>query len=159
MRRAGLVVVALIVGLAASAAAQSPEPQDLEGVYVCQGSNPDGSAYQGIVEIVKDHDLFHVRWLFPESGTQAIGVGIQRDDVLAVSYFAGAPALAVYKIEKNTDDGDSPKLTGKWTVEGAEGAVFSETLTRAHVHIVEPDREPQPHERPASVSTPGSVSL
>jgi hypothetical protein len=55
-----------------------------------------------------------------------MGVGIYSNGVLAVSYFGGAPAVVVYKV----DGKDGSKLVGEWTMGGAEGAMYVETLTK-----------------------------
>jgi hypothetical protein len=108
------------------AAAQDPTPVlGVAGVYMCEGKNPDGSPYKGIVEIVKFHDSFLVRWTLPEDVT-VIGVGIESSGVLAVSYFGGAPGVIVYKADGN-------RLHGEWTMGGTNGGVFSETLTRMQI--------------------------
>ena len=92
------------------------------GIYLCEGTNPDGSAYQGLVEIAAIDNTYLVHWVMA-NGTEVLGVGILRSDMLSVSYFGGTPAVAVYRI-----DGD--KLLGEWTMGGAEGMLYSETLTR-----------------------------
>ena len=124
---ARMVVMALMVlalaGGPHGAAAQGEKPAAaVAGVYVCEGQNPDGTAYKGIVEIVKFHDSFLVRWTLPED-VSVIGVGIQSNGVLAVSYYGGAPGVIVYRV-----DGD--RMVGQWTMGGTNGGVFSETLTR-----------------------------
>jgi hypothetical protein len=72
--------------------------------------------------------------------TQVMGVGIFTDGVLAVSYFGGAPAIVVYS---TTTDG---RLDGKWTMGGAEGLIFKETLTKMPEGQIQPH---QPVKRPA----------
>jgi hypothetical protein len=125
---ARMVVVALMVlalaGGPHGAAAQGEKPTiaAVAGVYMCEGQNPDGTAYKGIVEIVKFHDSFLVRWTLPED-VSVIGVGIQSNGVLAVSYYGGAPGVIVYRIDGN-------RMLGEWTMGGTNGGVFSETLTR-----------------------------
>jgi len=123
---ARIVVVALLIlasdGGPHGAAAQDQSPaKGVAGIYLCEGQNPDGTAYKGIVEIVRFHDTFLVRWTLPEDVT-VIGVGIQSSGVFAVSYFGGAPGVIVYRTE-----GD--RLIGQWTMGGTNGGVFSETLT------------------------------
>ena len=66
-------------------------------VYACEGTNPDGSPYTAVVEIVKRQDTYLVRWT-QENDEQVMGVGIQQAGVLAVSYFGGAPAIVVYSV-------------------------------------------------------------
>jgi hypothetical protein len=116
----GFVVLAL-VGAVNAAPDQSPD-SNLVGTYQCEGTNPDGGAYSGIVEIVKHKDTYLVRWTMPND-SQVVGVGILTGNHLSVSYYGGTPALVVYSVA----DG---KLTGKWTAGGAEGAIFTETLTK-----------------------------
>lgn len=98
------------------------------GVYLCQGQNPDGSPYEGIVEIVRLQSSFLVRWTLPDDVT-VMGVGIERGGVLSVSYFGGTPGIIVYK----ADEDDVNTLRGEWTMGGAHGQVFSETLRRIEI--------------------------
>jgi hypothetical protein len=106
---------------------------DLAGVYICDGVNPSGRPYQGIVEIVKDHDVYQVVWSF-ESEVVAIGLGIRSGEVLAVMHYSGIPGVVAYRIERG------PRLVGEWTFPGADGALFSETLTKAPDEIGAPAR-------------------
>ena len=57
--------------------------------------NPDGSAYRGVVEIAKVRETFRVKWTLDDSAV--MGVGIYSNNILAVSYFGGAPAVVVYR--------------------------------------------------------------
>jgi len=135
MRRtllAGILVALCAIG---SIAAPAPLP-DLAGVYRCDGTNPDGKPYHGLVEIRKVRDTFRVRWTMDDGAIT--GVGIYSGGVLAVSYFGGAPAVVVYTV-------DGEKLVGEWTMGGAEGATYAETLTRTGA--VPPAREPGRQER------------
>jgi hypothetical protein len=134
----GMMVV--LSGAIASIAAPdvTPTQNDLVGVYKCEGHNPDGSSYQGVVEIMKVQDTFRVRWTLSDDAT-VMGVGILSSGVLSVGYFAGAPAIAVYKI-------DGQRLVGEWTMGGAEGAVYPETLTKT-ASLPEP-REPREPRKP-----------
>jgi hypothetical protein len=96
---------------------------DLVGVYACEGTNPDGATYSGVVEIVRHKDTYLVRWTMPND-SQVVGVGLFNGNMLAVSYYGGTPALVVYSV------GEKGRLEGKWTAGGAEGAIFKETLTK-----------------------------
>src|SRR5688500_2759166 len=109
-----LMLLALSGG-ATRAQDEKPAVVGVAGVYSCEGKNPDGSPYKGIVEIVKYHGSFLVRWTMPDD-VSVIGVGIESSGVLAVSYFGGAPGVVVYKAEGN-------KLLGEWTMGGANGEV------------------------------------
>lgn len=95
----------------------------LDGVYRSEGVNPDGTKYRGTVEIAKDDQTYLVRWLARQ--VTSIGIGIVKGDVLAVSYYTGTNiGVALYRIEKG------PRLTGEWTVLGADGLRYPETLTK-----------------------------
>ena len=120
----GVIIVALVGPKWATAEGVSQKDlTDLTGVYSCEGTNPDGKSYSAIVEILKTQDTYLVRWTMANN-TQVIGVGIFSNGVLAVSYFGGAPAVVVYA---TTTDG---RLDGKWTMGGAKGLLFTETLTK-----------------------------
>lgn len=136
MRRIVLLgVIVIAVCAFGRMAAQVPQPE-LSGVYRCNGMNPDGSAYQGVVEISKLRNTFRVRWTMDDGSI--VGVGIFSNGILAVSYFGGAPAVAVYKL-------DGTNLVGEWTMGGIEGAVYKETLTRTE-GVAPPQIEPAPRE-------------
>ena len=118
-----LGAVVVVFGASAMASIAAPEPRsDLAGVYRCDGMNPDGSAYQGVVEISRVQDIFRVRWTLRDN-TAVVGVGILSEGVLAVSYFRGAPAVVVYRI-------DGSRLIGEWAMGGGDGVISSETLTK-----------------------------
>jgi hypothetical protein len=119
-----LLIPVLVGTLAATASAQTTPEADLSGTYICDGMNPNGQPYRGMVEIVKNHDAYHLVWSF-DSEVVAIGLGIRSGNVLAVMHYSGLPGVVAYRIEP--DD----RLVGEWTVPGADGALFSETLTRA----------------------------
>lgn len=129
-------------GKSGESAGQRPEPEakpSVAGVYHCEGNNPDGSPYQGLVEISAVDGTYLVHWMMAD-GMEVLGVGILRSGVLAVSYFGGTPAVAVYRI-----DGD--RLHGEWTMGGAEGMLYNETLTR--MPGAAPSAPRQRPERPA----------
>ena len=135
MRTVLLGVLVVAFGAISSIAAPDPTAtqNDIVGVYQCEGHNPDGTPYTGVVEIMKVQDTFRVRWTLSDNAS-VLGVGILSGGVLSVSYFAGAPAIAVYKI-------DGQKLVGEWTMGGAEGAVYPETLTKT---AAKPESRPEP---------------
>ena len=136
MRRIVLLgIVVIAVSAFSRMAAQGPQPE-LSGVYRCNGMNPDGTAYQGVVEISKLRNTFRVRWTMDDGSI--IGVGIYSNGIFAVSYFGGAPAVAVYKL-------DGTNLVGEWTMGGIEGAVYKETLTKTE-GVAPPVPAPGPRE-------------
>jgi hypothetical protein len=136
------VLVTALGGAAVGAEPQNPatprpkseEPQPapevrkpgVAGVYLCEGTNPDGSPYKGLVEISAVDSTYLVHWVMA-NGAEVLGVGILRSGILSVSYFGGTPAVAVYRV-----DGD--RLHGEWTMGGTEGMLYSETLTKMPEH-------------------------
>ena len=138
---------------AQQAVPEQPTPQSddsrkkpsVAGVYRCEGANPDGSPYQGLVEIVAVDNTYLVHWVMAD-GAEVLGVGIRKSDLLSVSYFGGTPAVAVYSI-----DGD--RLVGEWTMGGAEGMLYSETLTKM------PDQKPATKKPQRARPVAGSLSV
>ena len=153
MVRTALLGLVLIVGGGVGSTAAPPSP-DLAGVYRCAGKNPDGTAYEGWVEIRKLENTFRVRWTMLDAAIT--GVGIYSGGVFAVSYFSGAPAVAVYKVE-------GERLVGEWTMGGIEGTMYVETLTRTDEAVPQPEerRRPRgtPGEHPERPTKPGSRGL
>jgi hypothetical protein len=120
------LVVAAIPVAAATNDAPARDDSDLAGRYICEGRSPEGRPYHGMVDIVRLDDTFRVIWtLAADSGEvqQVMGVGILSNGVFAASYFGGGPGVAVYRI-------DGQKLVGQWTIGGADGEMYPETLTR-----------------------------
>jgi hypothetical protein len=132
-RTALCLVIALAVSGVSPAAIPEAESNDLVGIYQCRGTNPDGTPYEGVVEIARIADTYRVHWRL-NNDVNVIGVGIYSGGVFAVSYFGGAPGVVVYRI-------DGSRLVGEWTMGGAEGTIYTETLTRVAAGA-EP-REPQ----------------
>ena len=137
----------LLLGSVAAIAEPSPG-SDLSGLYACEGTNPDGSPYTAVVEIVKRQDTYLVRWT-QENDEQVMGVGIQQDGVLAVSYFGGAPAIVVYSVAEG-------RLDGQWTMGGA-GRLFKETLTKVSAVEVQPKTPKPTRPAPKPTSSPRST--
>jgi hypothetical protein len=145
MPRTVLLGVVLAAVCVMNSNAAPAAPADLVGVYRCDGMNPDGSAYRGVVEIAKVRETFRVKWTLDDSAV--MGVGIYSNNILAVSYFGGAPAVVVYRV-------DGTKLVGEWTMGGIEGAVYTETLTKTSSEPPQleqprrPEQERQDRKRP-----------
>lgn len=154
MRALVVVFLAALVGTVLPAHAQQADDIDISGVYRCDGVNPQGKPYRGMVEIVKMNDAFQLRWTFPQSTDAALGIGIVTNGVLAVSYYGGDTAgVVVYKINANKP------MVGQWTVVGSEGGVFEETLTRLPGHGGPADGAPSERSprRPATLGDPSTV--
>lgn len=128
---------------------------DPSGIYLCEGVNPDGHRYRGIVQIAAVRSTYLVRWTLSDD-VEVTGVGILHDNQLSVSYFGGTPAVVVYRI-------DADKLVGEWTMGGTEGSTYAETLTRmpeGTVTPVPPSQAPPRQRRPGrSAPLPGSISI
>lgn len=138
--RSGLIACIAALALAANAGAQDAKPDlKLEGRYRAEGTNPDGGPYRSTVVIQQDGDTWLVRWFEREGPPAAVGIGIVRGDYLSVSYLAGRSlGVVVYHIEKGQ------QLQGEWTVLGADGDTWPETLSRVGISVANepPDDEP-----------------
>jgi hypothetical protein len=148
MRRALFLALWMATAVPVLAATDSPAPAaDIAGMYACEGVSPDHQPYHGTVEIVRLDDTFRVIWtLAGDSGElqQVMGVGILSNGVFAASYFGGGPGIAVYKIDGGT-------LVGEWTIGGADGVTYPETLTRMAEGTRPPhsgDPQDKPEQRP-----------
>lgn len=119
----GLIVATLVtvITLALTEAQQLPQVPALAGIYRAVGKNPDGSQYENCAQIFKIKNTYRVLWTMEND--RIIGVAIWSNGIFAVSYFGNTPAIAVYKL-------DGKNLVGEWTMGGAEGATYAETLTR-----------------------------
>jgi hypothetical protein len=124
----------------------------LTGVYACEGNGPNNVSYHGTVEILRHESTYQVRWSI-SSAEEYLGIGVLNGDVLAVSYFGGAPGVVVYRVEQNAQ---GPRLVGQWTVVEAAGQVFVETLTRLTADAGEVVL-PKPRTRPRPVQGGRSV--
>lgn len=130
--RSSLVACLATLALTASAHAQNapaakPDSK-LEGRYQAEGVNPDGKPYRSTVDIEQAGDTYLLRWIERDGPPAAIGIGIVRGEYLSVSYLAGRSlGVVVYHIERG------PQLKGQWTVLGADGGLWPETLSRAGV--------------------------
>ena len=139
IRTALLGVMLLLSGAIASTAPPDAPPADLAGTYACKGVNPDGNPYEALVEITRVDETYRVLWRLSDDSA-ILGVGIASGGVFAVSYFAGAPTVVVYKV-------DGKQLVGEWAMGGAEGVIYTETLTKLTATSLPRDRRPAPQER------------
>jgi hypothetical protein len=89
---------------------------DPAGTYRVSGTNPgSGSTYFGTVTVERNGETFLVTWTV--AGGRQIGVGIGKDDLLAVSYRSGnAIGIALYL----------PDQAGGW--KGIWAPIGSQTL-------------------------------
>lgn len=141
-----LLVVLAGAGLAAQADAQVPL---LTGTWRAEGTNPDGRPYRSVVQIEQDGDTYVLRWLERAGLPVGVGIGMVRGEWLSVSYLSGRQlGVVVYRIEKG------PTLTGEWTVLGADGSLYPETLSKVGVAAEATDDE---RDVLAAVGLPGRV--
>jgi hypothetical protein len=126
------VLVLSVIGLLVTTVGASARP-DLTGFYRSLRVTPEGQTSRGFVRIVAHAESYLVSWMLSppvdewvDWDPDFIGLGVVRDDVLAVSYFGEDMAgVVLYRIE-----GDD-RLTGEWTAAGGDGRVGTEVLTRA----------------------------
>ena len=104
--------------------APSPPP-DIAGKYNVTGSNPDGGAYKGTLEIIPHGGVYQFRW---KAGTQYDGVGVANGTVVAVAFANGPNGKGCGVIDYEiASDG---ALDGKWGYWGVNEA-GSEKATRS----------------------------
>jgi hypothetical protein len=163
MRYAVVAMILATIGVAATPAAGEPE---LEGMYTARGTNPDGSQYEGFVQIARRGESFLVTWVFPQVSDETVvlrltstGVGFVGGAMLAVSYYGRQVAgVVIYRVEE-----DGKRLAGRWTAAGNDGAVHIETLTRLPGQASQPvEGDPPRDEAPkrrAPAYSPKSRSL
>ena len=110
------------------------------------GKNPDGTPYQGFAEIVRSQDTFRIGWTI--NGEFFLGIGILKGDVFAVSYFGGAPAVVLYKVDGN-------RLIGEWTMGSFDGRVYPDVLTKTDKRPPPPEPRERPPVKPEQREQPG----
>ena len=132
-----------------------------DGVYIANGADSAGHAYQRAVEIERDGDRYLVTWVSARLIGAAlvleptwIGVGIVTDDILSVSFVADhAMGIIVYRF------GPNGQLTGRWTLED-DDVICSETLTPLPEAVSSSTLDPlqERHRRPSSAAAVGDAS-
>lgn len=110
--RPALLAAALAFGLTAALPAAA---QIREGIYQVEGTNPDGSTYEGQFLLQAGPAA---SWIasWRVGNEQIIGLGLIQAGVLAVSFVVNnRPGVAVFEVEP---DG---RLRGSWTTGGGMG--------------------------------------
>ena len=59
-----------------------PAAVSLVGQYSIVGTNPDGGAYKGNLEVIARGDVYQFRWA---AGSQSDGIGVRNGSVIAVA--------------------------------------------------------------------------
>jgi hypothetical protein len=153
-----VLMSALLVCVAATSGPAAA--QELDGMYLAQGTNPDGSEYRGLVQVQKRGDSYVVSWLAPQASNAevrvarvSVGVGILSGDTLAVSYSATrALGVAMYRIENG-----GQRLVGRWATLSDDPNVYTETLQKLPASAT-PERPFGPEGSPAPAPDPGPAS-
>lgn len=101
----------------------APAP-DIAGKYNITGTNPDGAAYKGTLEVISHGDVYQFRW---NAGTQYDGVGVQNGNIVAVAYTTGTNGKGCGVVDYDIK-GDGA-LDGKWGYWGTNEA-GTESATR-----------------------------
>ena len=91
-------------------------PPDIAGKYSVTGTNPNGSAYKGELEVIKHGDVYQFRW---SGGASYDGVGVQLGDVVAVAFTTGENGKGCGVVDY-TIIGDGASLDGKWGYWGTD---------------------------------------
>ena len=97
---------------------------NIAGKYNVTGTNPNGSAYRGTLEIIPHGEVYQFRW---KAGNQSDGVGVVNGDVVAVAFAAGANGKGCGVIDYLIRSDGS--LVGRWGYWGTDEA-GSENATR-----------------------------
>ncbi|SOE17584.1 hypothetical protein SAMN05877838_2485 [Hoeflea halophila] len=108
-----MIWVGLVAALSLSTAGKA---QVATGTYTVEGTNLDGSRYDGTATIeLSSETTCHIYW---NTGTESDGICMLYDNVFAAGYVFrnGGVGLVVYQV---MDDGT---LEGAWTIDGVDGS-------------------------------------
>jgi hypothetical protein len=126
-----LTALALVLAGLAIVPMSAESELPLDGWYIADGFDTDGTRYRALVALRRDAQSYRVTMFVsqPSEASEpelaAIGVALQSGDVLAVNYYTPDHArLAMYRIE------GQGRLTGQWILVGGDGTAHAETLTR-----------------------------
>src|SRR5471030_1741982 len=109
-----------------STSATKSAPPDIAGKYSVTGTNANGSAYKGDLEVIKHGDVYQFRW---SGGAIYDGVGVQLGDVIAVAFTTGENGKGCGVVDYAIAD-DGATLDGKWGYWGTnEGGTEKATRT------------------------------
>jgi hypothetical protein len=92
-----------------SKSASSAAKPDIAGKYNITGTNPDGGAYKGTMEVIARGDVYQFKW---DAGSQYDGIGVQNGNIIAVSYTTGSNGKGCGVVDYDIQ-GDGT-LAGKW---------------------------------------------
>jgi hypothetical protein len=95
----------------------APAP-DIAGQYGVTGTNVNGTAYKGDLEVIKHGDVYQFRW---SGGPSYDGVGVQLGEVVAVAFTTGTNGKGCGVVDYTIID-DGARLDGKWGYWGTDAA-------------------------------------
>ena len=98
-----------------SGSAKTASP-DIAGKYSVVGTNPNGSAYKGELEVIKHGDVYQFRW---SGGASYDGVGVQLGGVVAVAFTTGENGKGCGVVDYDIID-DGASLDGIWGYWGTD---------------------------------------
>lgn len=131
----------------------------LDGMFLCQGTMPDGTEYSIRVAIQPFGDSYTLKWFWPDNGQQvATGVGfyakVGEELFLSAYYIAdeGTPGTMFYSY--NAEVG---KWVGMGTTQTLGGTVYSEVLTWMPPNQGQLNKPPDKKDEP--VPTPAKAPL
>ena len=81
----------------------------IAGAYTVAGTNPDGSAYDGTLQVTADEGVYKWEW---NAGGEFLGVGIQQENIVSVGYGSENCSIVSYLVQ---EDGTFDAL---WTYVG-----------------------------------------
>lgn len=115
----------LALGLAFAGLAGLAHAQDIGGSYTVEGTNHNGSTYEGTAEITLTSDTTcEIHWV--TGSTESHGICSRNNNAFAAAYVLGdSIGLVIYKV--NADG----SMEGLWTIQG-EGGTGTERLTPAN---------------------------
>ena len=90
---------------------------NIAGSYNVTGTNPNGAAYRGTLQVIPHGDVYQFRW---SAGTEYDGVGVVNGDVVAVAFAAGANGKGCGVIDYLIRNDGS--LAGRWGYWGVDEA-------------------------------------
>jgi hypothetical protein len=84
----------------AEQARQTAAGDDLAGAYRVAGRNPDGSPYDGELNVIRRGEVYQFSWKIP---TEFDGVGVEQDDHVTVGWGGASCGVAQYLVQPTGD--------------------------------------------------------
>lgn len=115
---------------------QQADGTTLEGMYAVTGKNPDGSKYEGTLEVIVNGDVYDWRW---DVGGEFQGTGIRRENTVSVAYGGAGCSVMSYLVHEDKT------LDSLWAYVGATD-LGTETVTPLNADATETagqNNEPQ----------------